>query len=89
MWLLACLFVAAGHRDRGVTHTLVRAAVDLARREGAIAIEGWPLAATVPRSADAFLGREEVFQAVGFGCVDRPTPQRAVMRVDLRGPQRT
>ena len=71
------------------THTLLRAAVDLARREGAIAIEGWPLAATAPRSADAFLGREEVFEAVGFRCVDRPTPQRAVMRIDLRGSQRT
>jgi GNAT superfamily N-acetyltransferase len=89
VWLLACLFVAAGHRDSGVTHTLVRAAVDLARRQGAIAIEGWPLAATAPRSAEAFLGREQVFQAEGFRCVDRPTPQRAVMRLDLRGPQRT
>jgi GNAT superfamily N-acetyltransferase len=84
VWLIACLFVDAGHRGRGVTHTLVRAAVELARREGAIAIEGWPLAAAAPRSADAFLGREEVFQAVGFRCVDRPIPQRAVMRLDLR-----
>jgi GNAT superfamily N-acetyltransferase len=89
VWLLACLFVAAGHRGRGVTHALVRAAVDLARREGAIAIEGWPLAATAPHSADTFLGREEVFQAAGFSCVDRPTPQRVIMRVDLRSPQRT
>jgi GNAT superfamily N-acetyltransferase len=83
VWLLACLFVAAAHRGRGVTDILVRAAVDLARRAGAQAVEGWPLATSAPRSADAFLGREEVFQAVGFSCVDRPTPQRAVMRIDL------
>jgi GNAT superfamily N-acetyltransferase len=88
VWLVACVFVAAAHRGHGVSHALVRAAVDLAHQEGALAIEGWPLAASAARSADAFLGREEVFQAVGFSCVERPTPQRAVMRVDLRGPQR-
>lgn len=89
VWLLACVFVAPAHRGRGVTHALVRTAVDLARREGALAIEGWPLAASAPRSGDAFVGREEVFRAAGFGCVDRPTPQRAVMRLELRGPQGT
>jgi GNAT superfamily N-acetyltransferase len=85
VWLIACLFVAAAHRNRGIAHTLVRAAVELARHEGALAIEGWPLVAAAPRSADAFLGREEVFLAAGFDCVDRPTSQRAVMRLDLRG----
>ena len=84
VWLVACLFVAPAHRARGVTHALVRAAVELARQEGALAIEAWPLAASSPRSGDAFVGREEVFRAAGFGCVDRPTPQRAVMRLDLR-----
>lgn len=79
VWLVACLFVAAAHRRRGVTQSLVGAAVDLARREGARAIEGWP--ASRPR--DAFLGREEVFRAAGFTCVDRPTLERAIMRLDF------
>ena len=35
--------------EAGVTHTLVRSAVELARREGASAIEGWPLAESGPR----------------------------------------
>ncbi|CAA9445853.1 MAG: hypothetical protein AVDCRST_MAG66-4598 [uncultured Pseudonocardia sp.] len=89
VWLLACLFVASAHRGRGVTHALVGTAVDLARQEGALAIEGWPLAASAPPSGDAFVGREEVFQAAGFGCVDRPTSRRAVMRLDLHGPPGT
>lgn len=84
VWLLACLFVASAYRGRGVTRALVGAAVDLARQEGALAIEGWPQAASASPSGDAFVGREEVFQAAGFGCVDRPTPQRAVMRLELR-----
>ena len=30
-----------------------------------------------------FLSREEVFRAQGFECVDRPSPQRSIMRLDL------
>jgi len=83
VWLLPCLLVRAGDRGRGITHALVRAAVELAGREGASAIEGWPLAATQQRSADAFLGREQVFADLGFRCVDRPSPERAIMRLEL------
>ena len=85
VWLLACLFVADGHRGAGITATLVRAAVELARSEGASAVEGWPLARSVGPSADAFLGREEVFAGLGFDCVARPTAERAVMRLELDG----
>ncbi len=84
VWLVACLFVAATHRNQGITGTLVRAAVDLARHHGAPAIEGWPLVASTPRSAEAFVGREEVFRAAGFARLDQPTPPRVLMRLDLR-----
>ena len=68
-----------------MTHALVSAAVELARREGAIAIEGWPLAGSERRSDDAFLGREQVFEDLGFNCVERPSPERAIMRLELNG----
>jgi GNAT superfamily N-acetyltransferase len=84
VWLLPCLFVRTGHRGQGVSHALVRAAVELARREGAFAIEGWPLAESNQESDDAFLGREKVFEDLGFSCVERPTPQRVIMRLELR-----
>ena len=83
VWLLPCVFVRAGHRGQGVSHALVSAAVALARREGAAAIEGWPLADTVQRSADAFVGREQMFADPGFRCVDRPTAERVIMRLAL------
>ena len=83
VWLLPCVFVRAGHRGQGVSHALVSAAVALARREGAAAIEGWPLADTVQRSADAFVGREQMFADLGFRCVDRPTAERVIMRLAL------
>jgi GNAT superfamily N-acetyltransferase len=84
VWLVACLFVSAGHRGRGVTYALVRAAVELARREGALAIEGWPSASAGGRSGDAFVGREKVFDEAGFTSVDRPNADRVIMRLELR-----
>ena len=85
VWLLPCLFVRAGRRGQGVTHALVRAAVELACREGASAIEGWPLAESARRSDDAFVGREQVFEDLGFSCVERPSPERVIMRLELSG----
>lgn len=83
VWLLPCLFVGARHRSQGLTAILVRGAVELARGEGAAAVEGWPSAESGGRSADAFLGREKVFEDAGFRCVDRPSTQRAIMRLEL------
>ena len=83
VWFLPCLFIHPGHRGQGVAHILVQAAVELARYEGASAIESWPLARSVGRSADAFLGREQVFEDLGFTCAYRPTPQRVIMRLEL------
>jgi GNAT superfamily N-acetyltransferase len=83
VWLLPCLFVRDGHRGQGVTHALIRAAAALARREGALAIESWPSAGAAASSADAFLGREQVFEELGFSAVTRPSPRRVVMRLEL------
>ena len=83
VWLLPCLFVRADRRGQGVTHALIRAAVELARSEGASAIEAWPLAESERRLGDAFLGREQVFNELGFHCVERPSPVRVIMRLEL------
>ncbi|MET1005915.1 MAG: GNAT family N-acetyltransferase [Propionibacteriaceae bacterium] len=83
VWLVPCLFVRDGHRGQGVTHTLVGAAVELAREHGATAIEGWPLAASAGPSGDAFLGREQVFADLGFASVEQPRPGRVLMRLEL------
>ncbi len=82
-WLVPCVFVETKSRGQGVAHTLLSAAVELARREGATAIEGWPLARSVQSSADAFLGREQLFDDLGFTCIERPSPERAIMRLEL------
>ena len=83
VWLVSCLFVGPRHRGQGFTAQLVRAAVELARREGAVAIEGWPTAGTGARAADSFLGRQQAFEDLGFRCVGRPVPNRVLMRLEL------
>lgn len=85
VWLVPCLFVRADHRGRGVTSVLVRAAVGLARQHGALAIEGWPVAGPDVPSADAFVGRERMFEELGFRCVARPEPRRVIVRRELGG----
>lgn len=83
VWLLPCFFVRVGCRRAGITYDLLRAAVELARGYGAPAIEGWPRAGDDRRQSDLYLGREKLFAECGFRCVDRPSPHRAVMRLDL------
>ena len=83
VWLLPCLFVSPDHRAEGVTYTLVRAAIELARRHGAVAIEGWPITGPDRQSADAFAGRQKLFEDLGFLCVRRPDPHRVIMRLEL------
>ena len=66
VWLVPCFVVHPDHRSRGVTHTLLRAAVQLATSQGATAIEGRPAPGREPRPGDVFRGRESVFTEVGF-----------------------
>ncbi len=82
VWLVPCFFVRVGHRRSSLTEELLTAAVEFAERYEAAAIEGWPIANTYD-SPTSFEGREHVFERCGFACVARPSPRRAVMRLDL------
>ena len=84
VWLVACIFIAAASRGTGAVLPLLRAAVALARSEGASAVEGWPLATGVQRPGEEHLGREGLFARVGFQCIERPTADRALMRLELK-----
>lgn len=83
VWLVACIFVAARYRGLGIAVPLLRAAVSAARQAGAPAIEAWPLAAGVRRQGYEHVGRERVFARLGFRCVQRPSAERAIMRLEL------
>jgi GNAT superfamily N-acetyltransferase len=87
VWAVTCVFVRAGFRGRGVAYALVRAAVDLARRRGARALEGYPML-TEPGQKIAWdeihVGTPSIFAGAGLAEVNRPTLRRVVMRVDFR-----
>jgi hypothetical protein len=83
VWLLTCFFTRVGHRGKQATRTMIDAATALAKEYGAKAIEGIPLVAGAKRGSE-YVGRETAFEACGFERVARPTPQRAVMRKELR-----
>lgn len=81
VWLVSCFFVRVGFRRAGVTGELLDAAVDLAARHGASAVEGFP---QITPSREGFVGYEKVFARRGFTVIARPTPKRVIMRLSLR-----
>jgi len=85
VWLVPCFFVRVGSRRAGLTEALLTAAVDLADRHGAAAIEAFPLAGAGPHRDDRYLGTEPLFAACGFTPVARPSARRVVMRRALSG----
>src|SRR5574342_159963 len=79
VWLLPCFYIRRDARRSGLTLELIDGAVELARRHGATAIEGFPLAGHGRRgTGEAFVGVEPQFAACGFAPVARPTPARVV-----------
>ncbi len=86
IWAVTCFFTRAGYRRQGVSRALAKAAVDFARRRGARALEGYPM--VVKRGQDIawgelHVGSRGIFAAAGFTEINRPTPRRAVMRIDF------
>jgi GNAT superfamily N-acetyltransferase len=87
VWLIPCFFIRPGWREQGVAGALLEAAVELAAEQGALAIEGFPLAGDKRRSSGSDLqtGVERLFAGAGFEAVARPSSNRVIMRRQLDG----
>ena len=84
VWAVTCFVTRKGFRRRGISSALARATVDLARRGGARAIEGYPMTTTEGvLLGELHVGTRGVFADAGFAEVSRPTLRRAVMRIDF------
>lgn len=86
VWSVTCFVTRVGYRRRGVSRALAAAAVQHARRRGARAVEGYPIIVEEGREltwGELFVGSRSIFADAGFREVSRPTPRRAVMRVDF------
>ncbi len=85
VWSVVCLFVAKGHRRRGISVALLRGAAEYAALQGARLVEGYPVE---PRSGTmpdvfAWTGTASAFRDAGFSEVGRSLPGRPIMRREL------
>ena len=83
VWAVTCFVTRKGFRRRGISHVLVRAAVDFARDRGARAVEGYPMTKKEALPAELHVGTYGAFAAAGFTEVSRPSVRRVVMRIDF------
>ncbi|MDI6028686.1 GNAT family N-acetyltransferase [Corticibacterium sp. UT-5YL-CI-8] len=83
VWLVTCFFVAREHRRKGLAGSLLDAAIELARRSAAKAIEGFPTQGHKIASTDSQVGTEQMFAERGFEVVRRPSSNRVIVRLDL------
>ena len=86
-WCVSCLFVHKDWRERGVSAALLRAAIQHARRHGALALDAFPVA---PKRGQrlvpvfAWTGIAPAFVKAGFQELARRTPTRPYMRARLK-----
>jgi GNAT superfamily N-acetyltransferase len=82
VWSISCFYVRKGYRKQGVTSALITAAVKMAKRAGAPAVEAYPLDGDLSPSASG-TGYASTFLRAGFEMVTRHVPSRPVLRYFL------
>ncbi|MFC1415023.1 GNAT family N-acetyltransferase [Streptacidiphilus sp. N1-12] len=85
VWSVTCFVTRKGFRHRGVSRALAAATVDFARKRGARAVEGYPIVTQPGQKfgwGELYVGSHGIFADAGYTEVSRPTPRRAVMRVE-------
>jgi GNAT superfamily N-acetyltransferase len=83
VWALSCFYVRIGYRRQGVTKALISAALKVAKRVKAPALEAYPFDAALSPSASS-TGYATTFSRAGFKIVARRDPPRPIMRHDLK-----
>ncbi|HEV7753860.1 MAG TPA: hypothetical protein VGO71_20070 [Baekduia sp.] len=83
VWAVTCLFTRAGFRKRGSSHALARAAAAFAGERAPRAIEGYAITTKNVIAEELHVATPPAFVEAGFVEVSRPTPRRAVMRIDF------
>ena len=81
VWLVPCFFVHADMRGLGVSKVMLEAAVQLAGKHDAEAVDGFPFTKDKRRSGGQIhVGFESTFLDCGFKPMRRPSSSRVVMR---------
>jgi GNAT superfamily N-acetyltransferase len=86
VWAVTCFVIRAGFRRRGISRALARATVDFARKQGARAVEGYPMLTQPGQDitwGELHVGSRSIFSDAGYAEVSRPSLCRVVMRIDF------
>jgi GNAT superfamily N-acetyltransferase len=85
-WAVTCFYITPALRRGGLGRPLLEAAVRHARSHGARLIEGYPIDPVTRKitNNEAFHGLVSTFRARGFREVERRSPNRPIMRLELR-----
>lgn len=84
VWAISCFFIRQQARGQGLTHRLVAAGIDHARRSGARWVEACPMTLSRDsRSIGLFVGSTRVFEKAGFERVAERKLGRPLMRLTL------
>ncbi|HEX8580759.1 MAG TPA: GNAT family N-acetyltransferase [Acidimicrobiales bacterium] len=84
VWSIPCFYIHRSHRRSGVAAALLGAAVEHARANGAVAVEGYPVDPQGGRAptSSAYVGVLPMFEAAGFREIarrdDRPIVRRTL-----------
>ena len=81
VWSLTCFFIKRAHRGNGRMAELIGAAIDSARRGGAVLVEAYPVEPDAP--SYRFMGFTPIFTRAGFTEVGTAGFRRHVMRLHL------
>lgn len=85
VWSISCFYIRKGYRKRGVTAALIAAAIEVARRASAPALEAYPLDAGLTPSS-SHTGYLSTYLRAGFKVVARHVPQRPIVRYEFADP---
>ncbi|MEY9532471.1 GNAT family N-acetyltransferase [Sinorhizobium fredii] len=85
VWAVSCFFLSSPLRGKGLSHRILAAAIDHARKGGAHYLDACPIDhSKQPKSVALYIGSTAIFDAAGFGTVARRKDGRSLMRLDLR-----
>lgn len=84
VWSVSCFYIRVGYRKKGVMSALIRVALEYAKRQGAPAVEAYPVDR---EKAFSYTGYSKTFRSAGFRVVASPHPARPILRHDLVGIQ--
>ena len=95
VWSITCFFVTKAARGQGRMESLIEAAVDHAKSNGAEIVEAYPIDMQSPKllgqtfnSYSGYMGVASAFRALGFEQVGQASETQLIMRLNLAEAQR-